>query len=160
MGHHRRHKLKVSPRPSSSPDLNILNNPWTYFQFLQDDPEISQHRKTLVARVLANPSNRDWNTLGSYKKPVEAVIPSKGWRYRALTRTVTQTLAVCCTYELFFSSVCMFFYSNHGQIRNYLLDVFCFCSPVFADCIGVTPLAVPPVQLANSYKNFTVKFHK
>lgn len=30
----------------------------------------------------------------------------------------------------------------------------------FADCVGVTPLAVPLVQLATSYKNFTVKFHK
>lgn len=121
MDHLGRHKLKVSPRPSWSPDLNILDNLRTYFQFLQDDPEISQNRKTLVVRVLANPSNRDWNTLGSNKKPLEAVIPAKGWRYRALTGTVAQTFAVSCTYELFFSLCTFFIYSNQ------ILEIYTMC---------------------------------
>lgn len=36
----------------------------------------------------------------------------------------------------------------------------CCMYVVFSDCIGVNPLSFPPSPLTNSYKNFTLKFHK
>lgn len=39
-------------------------------------------------------------------------------------------------------------------------DTFSIDPRVITDCIGVNPLSVPPAPLGNSYKNFTLKFHK
>ncbi|XP_056892707.1 mucolipin-1a [Takifugu flavidus] len=55
-------------------------------------------------------------------------------------------------------SLCQQYYKR-GRIDP-ANDTFNIDPHIITDCIGVTPMAVPPVQLANSYKNFTVKFHK
>ncbi|KAM6972586.1 mucolipin-1a [Aplochiton taeniatus] len=39
-------------------------------------------------------------------------------------------------------------------------DTFNIDPRVITDCVGVNPLTVPPTTLSNSYKNFTLKFHK
>ncbi|XP_067115313.1 mucolipin-1a [Osmerus mordax] len=39
-------------------------------------------------------------------------------------------------------------------------DTFNIDPRVVTDCIGVTPLAAPPIPLTSGYKNFTLKFHK
>ncbi|XP_046899520.1 mucolipin-1a [Hypomesus transpacificus] len=39
-------------------------------------------------------------------------------------------------------------------------DTFNIDPRVVTDCIGVTPLAAPPMPLTSDYKNFTLKFHK
>ncbi|XP_062304360.1 mucolipin-1a [Osmerus eperlanus] len=39
-------------------------------------------------------------------------------------------------------------------------DTFNIDPRVVTDCIGVTPLAAPPIPLTSDYKNFTLKFHK
>ncbi|XP_041641269.1 mucolipin-1a isoform X2 [Cheilinus undulatus] len=39
-------------------------------------------------------------------------------------------------------------------------DTFIIDPHIITDCIGVNPLSMPPGGLTNSYKNFTLKFHK
>ncbi|KAM9792901.1 mucolipin-1a [Neosynchiropus ocellatus] len=39
-------------------------------------------------------------------------------------------------------------------------DTFNIDPRIITDCVGVNPLEVPPNPQANSYKNFTLKFHK
>lgn len=39
-------------------------------------------------------------------------------------------------------------------------DTFSIDPRIITDCVGVNPLSVPPAPLTNSYKNFTLKFHK
>lgn len=39
-------------------------------------------------------------------------------------------------------------------------DTFNIDPHVVTDCVGVTPLSVPPAPLTSDYRNFTLKFHK
>ncbi|KAM7418938.1 hypothetical protein PAMA_016183 [Pampus argenteus] len=55
-------------------------------------------------------------------------------------------------------SLCQQYYKK-GRIDP-ANDTFSIDPHVITDCIGVDPLSVPPAQLTNGYKNFTLKFHK
>uniref|UniRef100_A0A671W443 Mucolipin TRP cation channel 1a n=1 Tax=Sparus aurata TaxID=8175 RepID=A0A671W443_SPAAU len=55
-------------------------------------------------------------------------------------------------------SLCQQYYKK-GRIDP-ANDTFSIDPHVITDCIGVNPLSVPPAPLGNSYKNFTLKFHK
>uniref|UniRef100_A0A8C4IJS6 Mucolipin TRP cation channel 1a n=1 Tax=Dicentrarchus labrax TaxID=13489 RepID=A0A8C4IJS6_DICLA len=55
-------------------------------------------------------------------------------------------------------SLCQQYYKK-GRIDP-ANDTFSIDPRVITDCIGVNPLSVPPALLTNSYKNFTLKFHK
>uniref|UniRef100_A0AAQ5ZHE9 Mucolipin TRP cation channel 1a n=1 Tax=Amphiprion ocellaris TaxID=80972 RepID=A0AAQ5ZHE9_AMPOC len=55
-------------------------------------------------------------------------------------------------------SLCQQYYKK-GRIDP-ANDTFSIDPRIITDCIGVNPLSVPPAPLTNSYKNFTLKFHK
>lgn len=55
-------------------------------------------------------------------------------------------------------SLCQQYYKK-GRIDP-ANDTFTIDPHIITDCIGVNPLSVPPAPLSNSYKNFTLKFHK
>ncbi|XP_033823094.1 mucolipin-1a [Periophthalmus magnuspinnatus] len=55
-------------------------------------------------------------------------------------------------------SLCQQYYKKgHIDPTN---DTFDIDPLVITDCVGVNPLAVPSVPLTNTYRNFTLKFHK
>lgn len=55
-------------------------------------------------------------------------------------------------------SLCQQYYKK-GRIDP-ANDTFNIDPQIMTDCIGVNPLFIPPVPLTNSYRNFTLKFHK
>ncbi|XP_071360924.1 mucolipin-1a isoform X1 [Trachinotus anak] len=55
-------------------------------------------------------------------------------------------------------SLCQQYYKK-GRIDP-ANDTFSIDPEIITDCVGVTPLSVPPAPLGSSYKNFTLKFHK
>ncbi|CAG06112.1 unnamed protein product, partial [Tetraodon nigroviridis] len=55
-------------------------------------------------------------------------------------------------------SLCQQYYKR-GRIDP-ANDTFNIDPHIITDCVGVTPLSLPPALLTNSYKNFTIKFHK
>ncbi|XP_048103544.1 mucolipin-1-like [Alosa alosa] len=55
-------------------------------------------------------------------------------------------------------SLCQQYYKK-GRIDP-ANDTFSIDPEVVTDCVGVNPLSVPPTSLSNSYRNFTLKFHK
>lgn len=77
-----------------------LSWPWIDPKLRQDDPEISQKWKTLVERMKKYPSNRNWMTLGSYKKPLQpkgALLPTGKYKRCKKSWTLHPLQLISCS---------------------------------------------------------------